>query len=244
MRLVLLLLTVTAVSQSQPPEPSAEEVAAKTIEAMGGEAAFASIGSMLVQGRMRFGQGEFTPFSVVAQRPNHFRMELNMGSDHVTQAYDGAIGWQSVSGEHKQEPTALTGDSLAHLIDQASNAIGGPLLDRTQRRNKLEMLGREEVDRVNCYKIKVSLGSGDTMVLFINPLNFREVQEELPMQLNGKPSTIQESVSLYRKFGPILVACEFVTREKGGEDSQRLEIDAVELNPSVEDSIFKMPVKK
>ncbi|HEY3836506.1 MAG TPA: hypothetical protein VGL72_08040 [Bryobacteraceae bacterium] len=241
---VLLLLFSAAMARAQAPELTAEQVAAKTIEAMGSEQAFAGIDSLRLKGRMRFGQGEFTPFTAVAKRPNRFRMELAVGQDQVTQAYDGSVGWQSVSGEHKHEPTALTGDSLAHLIDQAANAIGGPLLDRGQRRNKIEMVGREEVDRADCYKIKVTLGTGDTMVLFINPLNFRDVQEELPMQVNGKTSVIQESVSLYRKFGPILMACQFVTREKGGEDRQQLEIDSVEINATAEDSIFKMPVKE
>ena len=61
------------------------------------------------------------------------------------------------------------------------------------------------------------------------------------MRVNGKDSTVQQSVGDYRRFGPILVACLFVTREKGGEDSQRMEIDSVEINPPVTDSLFKMP---
>lgn len=230
--------------QAQPPSLSAADIAAKSIEAMGGAATFASIDSIQAQGHIRFGQGPFTPFTVIAKRPNRFRMELNVGSDHVTQGYDGAIAWQLVSGQHAQEATALTGESLAHLIDQASNAIGGPLLEPEKRHNKLELLGNEKVDGVDCYKLKVTLGTGDTMMIFINPANFRETQEELPIQLNGKPSTIQKSVSLYKRFPPILVACLFVTREKGGEDSQRMEIDTVQINPSVEDSIFKMPAAK
>ena len=224
---------------------SADEIAAKSIEAMGGVSRFASIDSIKVQGRMRFGRdGEFTPFSVVARRPSMYRLEMTVGRDHITQAYDGAIGWQSVTGDHKQEPTALTGDSLAHLIDQAANAIGGPLLDRGKRHNQVELIGREPVDGADCYKLKVTLGTGDIMVLFIHPENFREVQEEFPMTVNGRASTIQQSVSEYRRFGPILAACLFVTREKGGADNQRLEIESVELNAVVDPSVFKLPVKQ
>ncbi len=222
----------------------ADEIVAKSIEAMGGSASFAAVDSVRVHGRLRFGHGEFTPFTVVAKRPGSMRMELTIGTDHVTQAYDGAIGWQSVAGDHPQQATALTGDSLAHLIDQAANAIGGPLLDLEKRHNTVEMDGREMVNGVDCYRLKVTLGTGDTMVLFIDPANFHEIQEELPIRVEGRQSTIQQSVGDYRRFGSIWVACLFVTREKGGEDSQRLEIDSVEINPAVETSLFKMPVSR
>jgi hypothetical protein len=222
---------------------SADDIAAKSIEAMGGAANFASIESIRMQGRMRFGQGAFFPFSLVARRPNVFRLELTVGPDHVAQAYDGSIGWQSVSGEHKQAPTALTGESLSHLIDQAANVIGGPLLDREKRRNQVKLLDREMVNGVDCYHLKITLATGDTREVFIDPSNFLETREEFPAKLNGKASTIQLSVGNYRRFGAILVACLFVTREKGKEDSQRMEIDSVEINPSVDDSIFKMPAQ-
>jgi hypothetical protein len=241
---LLLIPLVARVLLAQAQAPTVDEIIARSIDALGGAAKFAAVDAIRVQGRLRFGQGPFAPFTVIARRPALFRVELTVGSDRVTQAYDGAIGWQSVSGEHNQEPTPLTGDSLAHLIDQAANAIGGPLLDREKRHNNAELAGTEPVNGVDCYRIKITLATGDTMMVFIDSSNFHEVQEELPFQVNGKPSTIQQSVGDYRRFGPILVACLFVTREKGGEDSQRMEIDSVEVNPTVEDSLFKLPQKK
>lgn len=93
---------------------TADEIAAKAVEAMGGADKFASIETFRGHGRMRIGPGPFTPIAVVARRPDFLRMEVTVGADLVAQAYDGAIGWQSISGDHKQEPTALTGESLAH----------------------------------------------------------------------------------------------------------------------------------
>jgi len=228
---------------AQAPALTVEEIAGKYVDAMGGSA-FDGIRSLRIEGRMRFGLGEFTPFTVVASRQNHFRMELTVGSDHVTQAFDGKTGWQSIAGEHPQGPTRLTGESLSHLTDQAVNAIGGPLVDRDKRHNKIELAGRESVYGVDVYRIKVTLGTGNIMTIFIDSANFREVQEELVAVVNGKSTTIEQSVSQYRKFGPILMACLFVTREKGGEDSQRMEIDTVEINPMVDESMFRFVGKK
>ena len=238
MRRSFFALLVVSGLLAQTAKLSVEEIAGKYVEAMGGSA-FAGIHSLRIEGRMRFGLGEFTPFTVVASRPNRFRMELTVGPDHVTQAFDGKTGWQSVAGEHPQAPTPLTGKSLSHIKDQAANAIGGPLVDRDRRHNRIELAGRETVYGVDCYRIKVTLGTGNIMAIFIDSANYREVQEELVAVVNGKPMTIEQSVSQYRKFGPILVGCLFVTREKGGEDSQRMEIDNVEINPTLDESLFR-----
>jgi len=222
------------------PEPTAADIAAQSVEAMGGAAQFALIDSLKIRGRMRFGQDAFTPFTVTARRPNRFRLELTAGSDHVVQAYDGTTGWQSVSGPHDQPPTVLAGESLARLIDRAANAIGGPLVDLEKRGNRAAYVGREAVNGVDCFKLNLTLGTGDRMVVFIDSSTFREIQEELPIRIDGQPATIQQSVGNYRRFGPIWVACLFVTRQKGREDSQRVEIDSVELNPPIEERLFEM----
>ncbi len=228
--LSILLIAAGGLCAQSADDITAKSIADKSIAAMGGASQFASVESIRMQGRMRFGQGgAFAPFSVIARRPNLFRMELTVGPDHVTQAYDGAIGWQSVSGAHQQEPTALVGDSLAHLIDQAANVIGGPLLDLDKRHNRVELMDRQTVNGADCYRLKIALSTGNTRIIFIDPTSFHEIQEEFPAPLNGRASTVQMSVGDYRKFGPILVACLFVTREKGGEDSQRMEVDSVEI---------------
>lgn len=222
---------------------SAEEIAAKSVEAMGGAAQFDAVKSVRMRGRMGLKPETATPFNMLAKRPNRFRMEFTVGPDHVTQAYDGMIGWQSVMGEHKSGPTTLAGVVLAHLTDQASNVIGGPLVDRVERRNKLETAGREVVNGVNCYKLKVTFGTGDTMILFIDPGNFRVVQEDVPVAVNGKETLIERSLSDYRKFGSIFVACQVVTRQKGQTEGQHLNIESVEINPAINDAAFKMPAK-
>ncbi len=209
---------------------------------MGGAAQFATVTSLTVHGRMRFGQEAFTPFTVMAQRPGRFRMELTAGPDRVVQAYDGTTGWQSVSGQHNQPPTPLSGASLAHLIDQAANAIGGPLLDLEKRGNKAEYTGREMVNGVDCFKLNLTLASGDSRVVFIDSSDFRETQEEYPIQIDGQPAIVQQTIGDYRQFGPIWLACLFVTRQKDSPDSQRVEIDSVEINPAIDESIFKLPV--
>ena len=88
--------------------------------------------------------------------------------------------------------------------------------------------------------LNVTLATGDRDGMFIDSSTFREVQEEFPYAINGQAAMIQQSIGNYRKFGPIWVACLFVTRQKGGPDRQRMEIDSVDINPAIEDSVFRM----
>ncbi len=235
------LLCGWAILLAQSSVPTASEIIARSVDALGGAAQFATVNAIKVHGRIRFGQEAFKPFIVTAARHRKFRMELSAGPDYVVQAFDGATGWQSVSGQHTQAPAPLTGDALAHLIDQAANAIGGPLLDLEKRGNFAEYAGHEAVNGVECFKLKLTLATRHTMAIFIDPSSYREIQEELPVMIDGEPSTIQQSVGNYRQFGPILIACSFATRQKGKEDSQHMEIDSVEINPVIDDGVFEMP---
>ena len=47
------------------------------------------------------------------------------------------------------------------------------------------------VNGVDCYHLKITLATGDTREVFIDPSNFLETREEFPAKLNGKASTIQ-----------------------------------------------------
>jgi hypothetical protein len=234
MRGLVLLLASVAFGQT------ADEIADRVVAASG---KFGAVESMRLRGRMKFGAGNFGPIVVSAKRPSKFRTELTVGPDHVTQAYDGAIGWQTVVGEHNQTPTALKGAALAHLIDQAVNAIGGPLFDRKVRHNQVELMGREKVDGVDCYRLELTLGTGDKMTIFVNAGDYRVNREELSIDVNGVPAVIEETIGNYRQYGPVRVACLFITRQRGGEEQegQRLEFDTVEINPVLEDSIFQLP---
>ena len=101
------------------------------------------------------------------------------------------------------------------------------------------------MDGVNSFKLEVTLGTGNKMTLFVDPASFHVIREELPIQVNGSPGVIEEVVGNYRRFGPVTLACLFVTRQKGADekDSQQLEFDSVELNPAVEDLFFWLPAQ-
>lgn len=221
------------------PELSAPELVKKCVEALGGEEAFAKVESIRMTGRMRLGEGALTPFSVLAKRPNFYRIELTAGPDRVVQAFDGTVGWQSVSGQHEQAPTALSGESLSRLMDQAANAIGGPLVEMEKRGNKVELAGRESAGEVDCIRLQVTLATGDSMLLLIDPTTFREVQEEIPIKINGQSSAILQTAGNYRRFGSIWIPCLRITRQKGSQDSQRTEIDSVDLNPQLDNELFR-----
>lgn len=198
---------------------------------MGGAEAFRKIESLRIRGTVRIGGTSASVFTVLAKRSGAFRLEMDAGPDHVVQNYDGAAGWQTVTGSHRQPDTPLTGDPLAYLRDQAANAIGGPLVEMQQRGNQAEVDGNELIDGVACYRLKLMLASGHKRVVFIDSTTFLEVLEETQAVVGRRVTVIQQSVGDYRKFGHILVPCRIITREKNMEDSQQMHIETVEINP-------------
>lgn len=54
---------------------------------------------------------------------------------------------------------------------------------------------------------------------------------------------IEETIGDYRRFGGLLWPCLFVSGPKGAADRARLEIENMEINPALDESLFRMPAK-
>ena len=212
----------------------------QSLQARGGADRFAAISSLRITGRIRFAQGAFGPISVLAQQPSSFRAELTIGPDQIIQTYDGVTGWQSITGTHAEAAHALTGPQLDQVIDQAVNAIGGPLVKTQSRGTLVALAGTETVDGKPCYKLKLTFRTGTTMYQYIDKTSKLEIKEELLTKAQGKPLTIRESVSDYRTFGGLLFPCLFISHDDDGSESERLEIQNVEINPKIDASLFRL----
>jgi outer membrane lipoprotein-sorting protein len=232
LRFTVALLALRAFAQSPDPVVIAKQVAS----ALGWTAKFDTVISLQVEGTL-----DGTPITVFAKQPSLFRMNLGQGQTRIVQAYDGSFGWQSTDGEGAKGATQLTGAQLNQLFDQASNAIGGPLVQAPERGTHLEYEGRETVDGKDCYKLKLTLVSGSVIHSYIDATDYLEIREELVSGSNQ--NVIEESVGDYRIFGGIQFPCRFVSHKKGDTQTHELKIDKVTINPTLPAGLFAMPIQ-
>jgi outer membrane lipoprotein-sorting protein len=233
-RLVLLLVPVAWLSmQSATPisAQSADEIVAKHIAARGGAEKFAAIQAVRITGRIKFDDNPFTPVTVLVTASGKFRLDLTAGGQAILQRYDGKTAWQG--------DQAVTGENATQILDQASSGITGPLWDYKNRHIQVEAGGTGKWRDHAAILLRLTLPTGTKMVMYLDPVTYLEIGEELYIKINGQPAVIEESVADDRRFGGVLFPCTFISNVRGQDPGQRLEIQNVEINPAIEDSVFR-----
>jgi hypothetical protein len=225
-RLSILILAAVASLSAQ----TADEIIAKHLAARGGAEKFAAIRTMRTEGRIKFGDGEYSPIAVLAKRPAKFYVSFKIGKEMIEQRYDGVTAWSGAA--------AASGAAKNQILDQAGSAIGGPLLDAKARGNKVEFAGKEKWKNQDTLKLRVTLPTtGTTMAIYLDPRSYLEVGEELFVKLNGADSVIEETVSEDKRFDGMLFPTLFLSHVD--QTKQRLEIQRMVINPPIADSAFR-----
>jgi hypothetical protein len=141
---------------AQAALPSGREIVARHLAAMGGEAAFKAVASMHARGRLVLTAQQISgDIEVFSARPNKQLVRGNITGFGATETgFDGKVGWsiEPVSGA-----TLLTGRQLLELADDA--VFDSPLYPPSLVKS-LDVLGREEFDGRQAYRVKVTYVSG------------------------------------------------------------------------------------
>ena len=135
---------------------TADELAAKNIEARGGAAALDAVQNVRRSGRLVAGGGQRV-YGVVEtrRRPDSIREDLSLQGLTQVQSYDGKEGWKIDPFGGRKDPERVPADDLKGLIENA--AIGGPLAGCRERGDTLEYLGTEDIDGTVAHKLKARL---------------------------------------------------------------------------------------
>ena len=230
------LLAVSASAQT------ADELVEKNIKARGGIDKIKAIKSMKVTGKMKMGPIE-APLTVTQSRPENIRVEFTVQGMTGIQAFDGATGWMVMPFMGKKDPEQMSADMLKEFKDEAD--FDGPMIDYKAKGNKVEYLGKEDVQGTPAYKLKVTTKDGIESTVYLDAENYLEIKKESKRKIQGQEIEGESSIGDYKEFGGVLFPTSVENHAKGREGSQALTIEKIEINPTVDAAIFHMPeVKK
>lgn len=228
--LLLGLLLLPAYAQNTI---TADDLAAKNIQARGGTAKLAAIKTL----RATYSTEEDgKPVQVIEmqKRPNKLRRNITFGKKIIVYAYDGQTAWQS-SGKSS---SAAPADLALELKEEAD--IDGPLLNYKEKGSKLELVGKEKFNQKDVYNLKITLKEGQVRNIYLDARSFLEVKETGFFEKGGQRVDFVTILKSYRPVQGILFP--FVVEQKAGdEENQITYLKKMELNVPIADSIFTMP---
>jgi len=180
------------------------------------------------------------PFQLDMQRPVKTRLEIPFQGQTAVQVYDGEAGWKlrPFLGRHEVEP--FTPDELKIAADQQE--LDGPLINYAAKGTKVEVMGGELVEGRGAYKLKLTLKNGDVRHLWVDAQTFLDVKfEGAPRRVDGK---MRQVVTYYRDYKPVdglVIAHRLDTAVESVAGVERIFIEKVALNPTLNDSRFARP---
>jgi outer membrane lipoprotein-sorting protein len=241
---------------------SAAQIVDKNVSARGGLAAWRSVQSLAMTGKMEAGGNNRPtleipgdknreaalppprpteqvqlPFTMELKRPRKTRLELQFNGQTAVQVYDGTNGWKLRPFLNRHEVEPYNQEEMASASMQAD--LDGPLVDYAAKGTKIEFEGMERVGDQDTYKLRLTLKNGKSQNVWIDSQTYLEVKiEGTPRRLDGKYRDVATYYSDYRMVNHLMLPYALETAVDGVEQTEKIQIDSISVNPKVSDSRF------
>jgi hypothetical protein len=231
---VALAVAGAAVGAQQTPTPNAREIVDRFIRETGGEAAFKAIKSIRARGTISIAaQGLSGEVETLLARPAKMITRVTVtGVGKLEEGFDGKVGW---SIDPVNGPAIVTGKAL---IERADEAWFDAALHTPDFAKQMTVMGREEFDKRDCYKVKVVLASGTEQV------EYYDVETGLQLGMEATRDTPFGSAPTitifrdYQKHGPVKLPTSQLQRVLGIEQAVTFTSYEFDVVPS---SAFDLP---
>lgn len=223
---------------------TADELAAKNVEAKGGIDSIHAIKSLRLSGRMRMQQDTLElGFVTVVKQPGEVRYEASLQGLTQIQAFDGTQAWQINPFQGRKDPEKLSADDAKGLGEDAMDFTGA-LVDYKAKGYELDYLGREDVDGTDAYKVRVTRANGDLTTVYLDPDYFLEIREINRRIEHGVPIETVVDYGDYEKVSGVFLPFSQESAIKGSNDRQKVQFDKAEANVDAADGLFHFPAAK
>lgn len=230
MKRILLSLLVLA-SAFTVKAQTADEVIAKHITAIGGAENWKKVNSMKMEGILQV-QGAEVNVVVTVLHGKGMRQDISVMGMTGYEIVTPTEGWDFMPFQGQTEPEAKTAEELAEAQDNLD--AQGELIDYAAKGHKVELIGKEDVEGTECFKLKVTKKGGSVSTLFFDPKTFYIVQSKSTQKANGQEMEVTTSFSNYEKLPEGIVVAKSMTLPFG-----EMNMSKITVNGSVEESFFK-----
>ncbi len=225
-----LMIAAIALSGMQVNAQSVDDIIDKNTAAMGGKEKLASLKTVKMTGSMSV-QGTDVAMTITKSQLTGARMDLEiMGTSNYQVANDkkGSKYMPIMRMESPQEMEADEYKSFATQMD-----IQGPLFNYKEKGNAVELLGKDTLDGIETYKLKVTYANGKTTNFFIDTKTDRVIKTTSKTIAQGQEIDVQTKLSDYKQNADGYWFAYTVTTMQG-----IISFESIETNVKVDEAIF------
>jgi outer membrane lipoprotein-sorting protein len=234
-RLQLFAILILLASAAGAQTPTLDEVLARHAAAHGGLEKWRAVNSLIVTGtQVAFSTG--APFVYEWRRPDASRFEHSMLGRKITVGYDGTATWWVHNLLGIEQPSAVPEDKAA--LARRAAEFASPLVDAALKGNKVELLGKEELDGQPAFKLKVTRKDGAEETWYLDASTGLELARfdrtlDLP-----DPVDRWTYYSDFRAVEGLVIAHR--QDQEYGIRHVSLTVEKVQVNPEIDPARFKL----
>jgi len=212
---------------------TADEIVSKHLAAIGGAENWKKVNSMKMEAALEV-QGMEIPVSIFQLHNKGQRQEFTVMNMTGYSIITPEAGWNfnPMGGQTKPEP--ITADELNAAKDGLD--IQGDMLDYAAKGHKIELLGKEDVDGTEAFKLKLTRKSGSEVINYIDPSTYYIIRTVNKVKVNGQEVEQKVNVGNYQKL-PEGIVVPFSMEMPGAPAP--VNIKKVEVNPTLDPALFK-----
>jgi outer membrane lipoprotein-sorting protein len=236
------LLAAAGVLAAQ--DATLEQLVAKNTESLGGEAALKAIETVTMTGKMVIQGGMMeAPLKIQSKRAGKMRTEMTLQGSQIVMAWDGKSGWMINPMMGATTPQPMDEATAASMRRNADNEGGvGSLASMVRSGAVIEIQGKQDVEGVAAYKLKVTRKEGgEPVTLFIGAETGLPVKSMMKVSQMGQDMEVESFPGDFKKAGGVLFA-HSIDQKVGGRSFMKMAFEKIEVNLPLEDGLFKMPV--
>ena len=209
-----------------------DEIVAKHIEAIGGRENWSKINSMRLETLMKMQGAEMHSTDVVINR-KAMRSDFSLMGMAGYTVITNSEGWSLSPWNGQVKPEAMTADDVKNAQDGLE--LQDKFLTYKELGKKLEYFDSDDIDGIECFKLKMTDKNGMETTFYIDPENYQIIKQVFKMVSNGQQVEYSTFFSDFTRL-PEGIVVPMVTSNGGGNR----EVTKIEINPVIDESIFKI----
>ena len=227
---------------AQTADLTVDQIVQKHTEALGGADKLKAIQTVKATGKASLMGGQLeTPVVMQAKRPTSVRMEMTIQGKSFVQAFDGTTAWTVNPYGASPDPQISSDEDTKAARDDA-DFIDGALVDYKAKGNTVELLGKEDVDGTQAYKLKVTKKSGTVEYDYLDAQTFLPLKSTGTRQQMGQEFDFESRPSNFKPVNGVLMPFS-LEQKVSGKPMMQLTLEKIEANVPIDDSLFRIPDK-
>jgi hypothetical protein len=218
---------------------SVDDLIAHYLKTVGGLERIQSVKTLRRTGKFIGGGGFEAAILQENKRGNLVREEFSLQGMIGINAYDGKTGWKIEPWNGKKDAEALGEEEMKSILEDAD--FDGPLVNYSQKGNKVEFAGLDKFEGTDTFKLKVTKPDGDTYVYYLDTDYYVPIKIDTRRIVRGAEREYETVVGDYKEVAGWYLPYSFETGVKGSQGKAKIVYEKIEPNVAIDDGRFSMP---